>query len=64
MNTGINKAVIFLFLKFIEILWFLRVDIGKKLAKTIHEELRSDLEATSHDPSTNNLINYIKVNRA
>lgn len=37
------------------------VELGKQLAKTIEAELRDySREASSHDSSTNNLINYIK----
>lgn len=37
------------------------VELGKQLAKTIESELRDySRPATSHDSSTNNLINYIK----
>ena len=39
------------------------VELGKQLAKTIEEELRSPNEAVRHDSSTNNLINYIKQHR-
>jgi glucose-6-phosphate isomerase len=39
------------------------VELGKQLAKTIEEELRSPNEATRHDASTNSLINYIKQQR-
>lgn len=39
------------------------VELGKQLAKTIEEELRSPNAVNSHDSSTNNLINYIKANR-
>jgi glucose-6-phosphate isomerase len=39
------------------------VELGKQLAKTIEEELRSSNAINSHDSSTNNLINYIKANR-
>lgn len=39
------------------------VELGKQLAKTIEEELRGGQEATKHDSSTNNLINYIREKR-
>lgn len=38
-------------------------ELGRKLAKTIQEELRSDCDVTGHDASTNNLINYIREKR-
>lgn len=40
------------------------VELGKKLAKTILPELSSDEKITSHDCSTNHLINYIKGKKA
>ncbi len=36
------------------------VELGKVLAKKILPELASDTEITSHDSSTNGLINYFK----
>lgn len=36
------------------------VELGKQLAKVIQPELTSKENATTHDSSTNNLINYIK----
>lgn len=36
------------------------VELGKVLAKKILPELSSDIEITSHDSSTNGLINYFK----
>ena len=39
------------------------VELGKQLAKTIEEELRSANEASRHDASTNSLINYIREKR-
>lgn len=36
------------------------VELGKQLAKLIQPELRGKDEVTSHDSSTNGLINYIK----
>jgi glucose-6-phosphate isomerase len=36
------------------------VELGKVLAKAILSELDGDVEVTSHDSSTNNLINYYK----
>ncbi|MGC9468829.1 MAG: glucose-6-phosphate isomerase [Anaerolineae bacterium] len=36
------------------------VELGKQLAKVILPELRDDAEMTSHDASTNGLINYYK----
>jgi len=63
-----NKMLFFLFLEsgYIFIRFNkknLRGEMGRKLAKTIQEELRSDADATGHDQSTNNLINYIKEKR-
>ena len=39
------------------------VELGKKLAKTILAELPGSEAASSHDSSTNGLINYFKQNR-
>jgi glucose-6-phosphate isomerase len=39
------------------------VELGKQLAKAIYPELSGDDEVTSHDSSTNGLINYFKANR-
>jgi glucose-6-phosphate isomerase len=39
------------------------VELGKQLAKTIEAELQGSAKITSHDSSTNNLINYIKEHR-
>jgi glucose-6-phosphate isomerase len=36
------------------------VELGKQLAKAILPELKGDREITSHDASTNGLINYYK----
>ena len=36
------------------------VELGKQLAKTIVPELRNDAIISSHDASTNGLINYYK----
>ncbi|CAD6184855.1 unnamed protein product [Caenorhabditis auriculariae] len=36
------------------------VELGKQLAKVIQPELSSSSEVTSHDPSTNGLIKFIK----
>jgi len=40
------------------------VELGKQLAKTILSELKSKDPVTSHDSSTNGLINYFKTNRS
>ncbi|NWX53307.1 G6PI isomerase, partial [Steatornis caripensis] len=40
------------------------VELGKQLAKKIEPELESDAPVTSHDSSTNGLINFIKKHRA
>jgi glucose-6-phosphate isomerase len=40
------------------------VELGKKLANAILPELRSEGEVSSHDASTNGLINEIKQRRA
>jgi glucose-6-phosphate isomerase len=40
------------------------VELGKALAKKILPELAGTDEVTSHDSSTNGLINYFKANRA
>jgi glucose-6-phosphate isomerase len=39
------------------------VELGKKLAKAIQAELATDAEVTSHDASTNALINHFKQHR-
>jgi len=39
------------------------VELGKALAKAITPELTNDAVISSHDSSTNGLINYIKANR-
>ena len=39
------------------------VELGKQLAKTILNELDDDKTISSHDSSTNNLINYYKLIR-
>ena len=39
------------------------VELGKQLASAILPELEGTAEATSHDSSTNGLINYYKANR-
>ena len=39
------------------------VELGKQLAKAILPELTADGDVTSHDSSTNGLINYYKANR-
>jgi glucose-6-phosphate isomerase len=40
------------------------VELGKQLAKTIENELQRDEPISSHDSSTNGLINYYKSIRA
>ena len=40
------------------------VELGKQLAKTIEEELKSPGDVSRHDGSTNNLINYIKKHQS
>lgn len=39
------------------------VELGKQLAKAILPELQSDAGVSSHDSSTNGLINYYKANK-
>jgi glucose-6-phosphate isomerase len=39
------------------------VELGKQLAKQIYPELTGDEKVTSHDSSTNGLINYYKSNK-
>jgi glucose-6-phosphate isomerase len=39
------------------------VELGKQLAQKIYPELSGADEVTSHDSSTNGLINYFKANR-
>lgn len=43
---------------------FYSVELGKQLAKIIQPELSSSDPATTHDASTNGLINYIKAHKA
>lgn len=38
------------------------VELGKQLAKAIEPELATTAKVTSHDASTNGLINFIKAN--
>uniref|UniRef100_A0A7N5ZWM0 Glucose-6-phosphate isomerase n=1 Tax=Anabas testudineus TaxID=64144 RepID=A0A7N5ZWM0_ANATE len=40
------------------------VELGKQLAKKIEPELKDESEVTSHDSSTNGLINFLKKNFA
>ncbi|XP_074534037.1 glucose-6-phosphate isomerase a [Halichoeres trimaculatus] len=40
------------------------VELGKQLAKRIEPELKDDSEVSSHDSSTNGLINFLKKNFA
>jgi len=39
------------------------VELGKQLAGKISDELEQDRQITSHDSSTNGLMNYYKLNR-
>ena len=39
------------------------VELGKELAKAIEPELADDKPVSSHDSSTNNLINFIKSHK-
>jgi glucose-6-phosphate isomerase len=39
------------------------VELGKQLAGKISDELKNNKQITSHDSSTNGLINYFKMNR-
>ena len=39
------------------------VELGKQLAKAILPELKGPEKVSSHDASTNGLINYYKANR-
>lgn len=39
------------------------VELGKQLAKAIEPELKDNEPVSSHDASTNGLINFIKANR-
>ena len=38
-----------------------RVELGKQLAKAIEPEMNDSNPVTSHDASTNGLINFIKT---
>lgn len=44
-------------------IYFFRVELGKQLAKVIQPELRGKDSVSSHDSSTNGLINYIKAHK-
>jgi len=48
---------------FIRVRRMCRVELGKQLAKVIHGDLKGDTTVTSHDSSTNGLINFIKTHR-
>jgi glucose-6-phosphate isomerase len=39
------------------------MELGKQLAKVIQPELRDPKPVTSHDSSTNGLINFIKAHK-
>ncbi|XP_063237318.1 glucose-6-phosphate isomerase-like [Bacillus rossius redtenbacheri] len=41
---------------------FMGLDLGKELAKPIEKELENSAPVSSHDPSTNGLINFLKRN--
>ena len=45
-------------------LWPCSVELGKQLAKVIQGELKGNDPVSSHDSSTNGLINFIKAHRA
>ena len=40
-----------------------RVELGKQLAKAIEPEMQDNTPVSSHDASTNLLINFIKSKR-
>lgn len=42
--------------------FFCSVELGKQLAKQIEPELQTSSTITSHDSSTNGLINFLKSN--
>ena len=44
-------------------LYLCSVELGKQLAKVIQPELISADPVSSHDASTNGLINYLKAHR-
>ena len=44
--------------------FFCSVELGKQLAKAIQPELEAPGPVTSHDSSTNGLINFIKEHSA
>lgn len=46
------------------LLSILSVELGKQLAKKIEPELQDSAEVSSHDSSTNGLINFLKKNFA
>jgi glucose-6-phosphate isomerase len=43
---------------------YFRVELGKQLAKAIEPELSDDKPVSSHDSSTNGLINFIKSHKS
>ena len=47
-----------------ELLKSFSVELGKELAKAIEPELADDQPVSSHDSSTNNLINFIKSHKS
>ena len=46
--------------KFEKLDYFFRVELGKQLAKAIEPEMGDKNPVSSHDASTNGLINFIK----
>ena len=67
INILVLQSVTFRRTRMGKILWLLlfmfRVELGKQLAKVIQPELTSTKCASTHDSSTNNLINYIKAHK-
>ena len=62
---GLVKREEKFFFKLINFSYFyLSVELGKQLAKTIEEDLKGSKQVYNHDSSTNGLINYIKASRS
>ena len=61
-HTHTHSKLTFFIEKMVDFYSF-SVELGKQLAKIIQPELRGTDAVSSHDASTNGLINYIKEHR-
>jgi hypothetical protein len=59
LATQISSNLTFSAIGFL--VFFCSVELGKQLAKVIQPELESSGIVTSHDSSTNGLLNFIKT---